>query len=96
MEDKIRFPLVIRQKNKVFNTHLSEIGKMIDCKEKLRGYVFRYTWANIARQLGYSKEMIGQALGHSSNTVTDIYLNDFNPELIDKMNEQIIHKVMEQ
>lgn len=96
MEDKIKFPLVIRQKNHVFNHHLSELGKIFECKEKLRGYVFRYTWANIAKQLGYSKDMIGEGLGHQQgNKVTEIYLQAFNLELIDKMNEQIIDKVHE-
>src|ERR1035437_1639500 len=96
MEDKIRFPLVIKQKNKVFNKHLSELGKIFECKEKLRGYVFQYTWANIAKQLGYSKDMIGEGLGHQQgNKVTEIYLQAFNPELIDKMNEQIFDKVNE-
>ena len=97
MEDKIRFPLVIRQKNHVFNHHLSELGKIIECKEKLRGYVFRYTWANLAKQLGYSKDMIGEGLGHQQgNKVTEIYLQAFNPELIDKMNEKIFNKVNEE
>ncbi|MBI4931961.1 MAG: phage integrase SAM-like domain-containing protein [Bacteroidetes bacterium] len=94
IEDKIRFPLVVKQKNKLFNEHLSKIGRIIGCKERLRGYVFRYSWANIAKQLDYSTEKIGQALGHSRNSVTDGYLSDYNSEVIDSMNEHICNQVM--
>ncbi len=95
LEDKINLPLVIRQANKVYNKHLGKIGKMIECKEKLTGYCMRYSTANIAKQLGYSKDLISEALGHSMGLrVTGIFLENFDLEIIDNMNQQVCYSVM--
>jgi integrase/recombinase XerD len=91
-----RLPLKIHQKNKILNKYLGRIGSMLGFKEKLTGYVFRYTWANIAKQLGYSKDLIAEALGHQyGNKVTGIYLEAYDTEVIDEMNQQICFKVVE-
>lgn len=90
LSDKKQLPLIIKQKNKNFNKHLMKIGNMIGCKTKLTGYVFRYSWANIAKSLGYSKDMIAEALGHQyGSKVTGIYLESYDKELIDNMNHFI-------
>ena len=85
---------ILRQRAKVLNNHLHKLGKMIGTEEDLSTYVFRYTYANIAKQLGYSKDLIAEALGHEyGNKVTGIYLEQFDQEVIDMMNLQIIEKV---
>ena len=95
LENKERLPLIIHQKNKNFNKHLDKLGKMIGCKEKLTGYVFRYTWANIAKQLGYSKDLIAEGLGHQyGSKVTGVYLEAYDKELIDEMNQKIYDTIM--
>jgi integrase len=79
------------QKRKVINGHLKKIGVSLGFKEELTTYVFRYSYANIAKQLGYSKDLIAEALGHEyGNSVTGIYLEQFDQEIIDRMNEFII------
>lgn len=84
----------IAQRRKVINTHLKRIGKMINTKEPITTYVFRYSYANIAKQLGFSKDLIAEALGHEyGNSVTGIYLEQYDLKLVDKMNEQIYKKV---
>jgi integrase/recombinase XerD len=89
-----KFTLVIRQRNKVYNSHLAKLGKMIGCREKLTGYVFRYTVSNICKQLGYSKDLIAEALGHEyGNRVTGIYLEAYDKELVDEMNEAVYQAV---
>lgn len=89
-----KLTLIIRQRNKVFNSHLSKIGKIIECNEKLTSYVFRYTWANIAKQLGYSKDLIAEALGHQyGSKVTGIYLEAYDKELVDEMNVKILEEI---
>jgi integrase len=94
-EDKQKLSETIRWKNKNFNVHLEHLGLMAGCKEKLTSYVFRYTWANIAKQLGYSKDLIAEALGHEyGNKVTGIYLEAFDKELIDEMNEKVIYTII--
>ena len=90
-----RFPLIVQQRNKVFNKHLAKIGEMIGCKEKLHGYIFRYSWSNYAKQLGYSKDMIGEALGHNyGQAVTTGYLHNYDSALIDAMNECVCQEAI--
>jgi integrase len=85
---------VIVQKRKVINAHLRKLGILINSKEALSTYVFRYSYANISRQLGYSKDLIAEALGHSyGNSVTGIYLEQFDNAVIDEMNRRVIDAV---
>lgn len=85
---------VIVQKRKVINAHLKKIGILINSKEALSTYVFRYSYANISRQLGYSKDLIAEALGHSyGNSVTGIYLEQFDNAVIDEMNRKVVNAV---
>jgi integrase/recombinase XerD len=95
LDNKINLPIVIRQANKVFNKHLDKIGKMVGCKEKITGYTFRYSNVNIARQLGFSKDVISSALGHSFGlAVTSGYLCEYDNEVIDNMNATVCASVM--
>jgi integrase len=94
LNDKGKLPYIIHQRNKVFNAHLGKIGKLIDLNFKLTGYCFRYTSANIAKQLGYSKDLISEALGHSyGSKVTGIYLEAYDLKHIDDMNEDIYNHI---
>ena len=73
---------------------MKKLGKLINSREPISTYVFRYTYANIAKQMGYSKDLIAEALGHEyGNSVTGIYLEQFDLELVDEMNLQIIQEV---
>jgi len=40
----------------------------------LSSYAARHSWATIAAELDIPKETIAKALGHSDNSVTDIYI----------------------
>lgn len=53
--------------------------------DKITTYSTRHTWATIAASLDVPKETIAAALGHSQNSVTDIYIN-FDNSKIDKAN----------
>lgn len=47
--------------------------------ENLTTYVSRHTWATTAKRLGYSNELIAEALGHEyGNKITNIYLDSFD------------------
>jgi len=89
------FTSIYQQKLKVINSHLRKIGKLINANEVLISYSMRYSYANACRKLGYSQDLIGQALGHSShgNQITSIYLEQFDNEIIDKMNQKVINAV---
>ena len=77
------------QRRKLINSHLKKIGKMMNSSVHLTTYVFRYSYANTCRELGYSKELIAEALGHEyGNAVTGIYLECFDQEKFDQMNSK--------
>ena len=80
----------IIQAIKVCNKHLKDIGETLEIQKLLTTYVARYSWANIAKSLGYSKDLIAEALGHEfGNAVTGIYLDSFDQSVIDAMNEAV-------
>ncbi|MEP5256155.1 MAG: phage integrase SAM-like domain-containing protein [Winogradskyella arenosi] len=73
------------------NRYLKQIGETLQLDIPLTTYVARYSWANIAKANGYSKDLIAEALGHSyGNHVTGIYLEGYGNEVIDQANERLI------
>lgn len=95
LKNKPHLVEVIVQKRKVINAHLKKLGCLINSKEALSTYVFRYSFANISRQLGFSKDLIAEALGHSyGNSVTGIYLEQFDNAVIDEMNQRVVNTML--
>jgi integrase len=83
------------QRHRVINNHLKKLGESIGVSEPITSYVFRYSYANIAKQLGYNKDLIAEALGHDyGNHITGIYLEMFDLQILDDMNQQIIDAVV--
>jgi integrase len=83
---------ILTQKRKTINHHLKKIGAKLNILEPITTYVFRYSYANAAKQLGYSKDLIAEALGHEyGNSVTGIYLEQFDQDVLDKMNQSILN-----
>lgn len=70
-------------------------GKKIITAEwpELTTYFARHSWATIAYSIAISKDVIAQALGHSGNTVTDIYI-DKDPKLVDEANRRVLDWVL--
>lgn len=56
-------------------------------------YVARHSWATIAKEEGFSIASISEGLGHTSEATTQIYLQSFNSEVIDKINEQVVASI---
>lgn len=96
-------PFVVNKKNPVTlkkdilqaikntNDYLAKLVKLCGINKPVTTYYARYSWANIGRSLGYSKDLIAEALGHSyGNTVTGIYLDHYSDSVIDEMNEKVI------
>jgi integrase len=84
----------LQQFLKVTNKHLKNIGAFLEVNEPISTYVFRYSYANLAKQLGYSKDLIAEALGHEyGNSVTGIYLEQFDNDVVDSMNQALINAV---
>ena len=76
------------------NENLRKIAKMAGLNGNVTTYYARYTWANVAKSLGYSKDMIAEALGHEyGNRVTGIYLDNYDNVIIDEMNKKVLDYV---
>ena len=80
----------ILQAIKNTNDYLKKIAALCNIEKQLTTYYARYSWANIARGLGYSKDLIAEALGHEyGNKVTGVYLDYYSNEIIDEMNKKV-------
>lgn len=96
-KDKKNLRSVIKQETKVLNKWLHRIGRKLNITEPITTYTMRYSHANICRELGYSKDMISQSLGHSYGLrVTDAYLNDYDMRLVDEMNKHVVNEVLKE
>lgn len=75
---------------KLCNKYLGKIASKCNIDEHLTNYVQRHSWATIAKKMGYSIDMIAESLGHEiGNKVTSIYLDKFDQEILDEMNEKV-------
>jgi integrase len=73
------------------NHYLGKMAELCNIDKPITTYYARYSWANIARVLGYSKDLIAEALGHDyGNKVTGIYLDNYSNSVIDEMNDRVI------
>ena len=59
----------------------------------ISSYWSRHTWATIAASLDIPKETIAAALGHSSNSVTDIYIK-FDRKKVEEANRKVIDHLL--
>ncbi|MDB0011787.1 site-specific integrase [Crocinitomicaceae bacterium] len=86
---------VTKDKLKQINHRLKKIGKQLCFHNPLTTYVARHSWATSAKKHGYSNELIAEALGHGyGNIITSIYLDAFDKENIDEMNQYLCDAVM--
>ena len=91
IEDSLDAKRIIKQWIKTTNKYLKISSKELELDTIVTTYSSRYTFANIAKQLGYSNELIAEALGHSyGNRTTGIYLDAFDTNQIDKMHKELI------
>lgn len=87
----------IKQLCKTCNKYMKRIATACGINKIVSTYYARYTWANIAKKdLGYSNDLIADALGHQyGNKVTGIYLDNYSNEAIDAANAKIIAAVFD-
>lgn len=80
---------------KIGRTEIGKQGKRTyhPLQPELSVYWARHSWATIAASLDIPKETIAHALGHGSETVTDVYI-DFDLKKVDQANRQVIDWVL--
>ena len=72
------------------NRHLKEIGKSLKLQIPLTTYVARHSYATVLKRAGVSTSVICETLGHSSERITQIYLDSFDNEQIDAAMQNLL------
>lgn len=70
--------------------HLKKIEKLIGLDHHLTLYVARHTWASAARERHLPISEISEALGHESETTTQIYLRSIQTSVVDQFNSKML------
>lgn len=87
-------PLKIKTRTKsglkTLNKHLKLIAQELSIESKLTSYVARHSWATILKRQGISTSIISEGLGHSNERITQVYLDSFEKEVLDEVNELLI------
>ena len=73
----------IRQAAKSVNRNLKAIGEELNLPIDLTTYVARHSFATVLKRSGVNTSIICEAMGHSSEKVTQIYLDSFENEQVD-------------
>lgn len=80
----------VRDELRRYNKTLKEIGKLCEIEAPLTSYVARHSYATIAKRKGVPTAIISEALGHETEQITQVYLDSFENEVIDKYHQIII------
>lgn len=65
------------------NQQLKEIGNELNLPINITTYVARHSFATVLKRSGVSTSIISEAMGHSNEKVTQIYLDSFENEQVD-------------
>ena len=78
-----------RNAMRLTNKKLEKLSIMAKLAEPISTYTARHSWATIAKRSGIPTAIISEGLGHDSEETTQIYLDSFENEVLDKANEII-------
>lgn len=94
LDNRERTPRQIR--NRIYdvlanvNGHLSDIGKELGIELKISSYTARHSYATVLKRSGVSTSIISESLGHSSERITQIYLDSFDNEQVDEAMKNLL------
>ena len=72
------------------NKRLKEIGEELNLPIPLTTYVARHSQATVMKKAGVPTAVIREIMGHSSERVTQIYLDSFDNEQIDEAMKSLL------
>lgn len=72
------------------NTRLKMIGKELNLSIPITTYVARHTQATVMKRAGVPTSVISQIMGHSSEKVTQIYLDRFDNEQVNEAMQHLL------
>ena len=91
IEDGLIAKRSIHQCIKTTNKHLKRLSAEVGLGSPITTYSSRHSFATIAKRMGYSNELIAEALGHEyGNKITNIYLDVFETDVLDAMHQHVI------
>lgn len=73
-----------------YNKSLKEIGTLCGIESPISSYVARHSYATNAKRLGVPIAVISEALGHKTENTTQVYLDSFDNEIVDRYHEMIV------
>ena len=74
----------------IINKGLKNIGEELNLSIDLTTYVARHSYATVLKRSGVSTSIISESLGHSSEKVTQIYLDSFENSQIDEAMKNLL------
>ena len=74
----------------IINKSLREIGEELNLPINLTTYVARHTFATVLKRSGVNTSIISESLGHSSEKITQIYLDSFENSQIDEAMKNLL------
>ncbi|NDW09335.1 site-specific integrase [Dysgonomonas sp. 520] len=80
----------IRKFAKKMNKCLQKIGEYLELPINLTTYVARHSFATVLKRSGVNTSIISESLGHSSEKVTQIYLDSFENSQIDEAMKNLL------
>ena len=80
----------IHKAMKAANHALKRIGEKLGIPISLTTYVARHSYATVLKRSGVSTAIISESLGHSSEKVTQIYLDSFENSQIDEAMKNLL------
>lgn len=79
----------IKNKRKRLNQYLKKLAVMLEFPP-ITIYTARHTYANILKRSGAPSGVIQDSLGHTTETMTQVYLNSFETNIIDDFDAKIM------
>lgn len=75
---------------RIINKSLKEVGEELNLPIDLTTYVARHTYATVLKRSGVNTSIISESLGHSSEKITQIYLDSFENSQIDEAMKNLL------
>ena len=72
------------------NKYLKRIGEELNLPIPLTTYVARHSYATVLKRSGVSTSIISESLGHSSERITQVYLDSFGNEQMDEAMKNLL------
>lgn len=72
------------------NNRLKKIGKELEIPVTLTTYVARHSHATVLKKAGVATSIISESLGHSSEKITQVYLDSFGNEQMDEAMKNLL------